>query len=137
MVVEDDLVAVHAGVHPCWADLPAVAAALNAAVGAHVHQQTDERIAFATEVRYCDSRGRRPLQDEPPPSAPFRPWDDFYTGSRTVVFGHWAQRGLVNKARLRGLDTGCVYGGALTAWIAEEDRLVQVPGWPEGSFSPE
>jgi hypothetical protein len=28
---------------------------------------------------------------------------------------------------LRGLDTGCVWGKALTAWIAGEDRLVSVP----------
>ena len=46
-----------------------------------------------------------------------------------VVFGHWARRGLVIQPRLRGLDTGCVYGGRLTAWIVEENRLVQVPGW--------
>ena len=42
----------------------------------------------------------------------------------TLVFGHWAQRGLVAERGVRGLDTGCVWGGRLTAWIAEEDRLV-------------
>jgi hypothetical protein len=26
-----------------------------------------------------------------------------------------------------GLDTGCVYGGHLTGWIAQEDRLVSIP----------
>jgi hypothetical protein len=34
--------------------------------------------------------------------------------------------GLVERVGLRGLDTGCVWGGALSAWIAEEDRVVQV-----------
>ena len=29
---------------------------------------------------------------------------------------------------LVGLDTDCVYGGELTAWILEEDRIVQVAG---------
>ena len=87
-----------------------------------------ERIEFATAVRYCDPEGRRPARDHPPPDPPFMPWDHFYRGERTVVFGHWARRGLVLRPRLRGLDTGCVYGGPLTAWIAEEDRLVQVPG---------
>ena len=127
--VEDDLVVVHAGLHPRWTDLQAIASALNAAVEAHIDGHPDERIEFATGVRYCDASGRRPPHDEPPPGPPFAPWDSFYRGDRTVVFGHWARRGLVREQRLRGLDTGCVYGGTLTAWIAEEDRLVQVPGW--------
>jgi bis(5'-nucleosyl)-tetraphosphatase (symmetrical) len=44
-----------------------------------------------------------------------------------VVFGHWARGGLVLRERVRGLDTGCVWGKQLTGWIAEEDRIVQVP----------
>ncbi len=43
-----------------------------------------------------------------------------------MVFGHWARGGLQVVGRVRGLDTGCVYGQKLTAWIAEEDRVVQV-----------
>ena len=54
------------------------------------------------------------------------PWDHFYLGGRIVVCGHWAARGLVVKERLRALDSGCVWGGSLTAWIAEEDRIVSV-----------
>ena len=50
-----------------------------------------------------------------------------YRGRRMVVGGHWAARGLVRGERVRGLDTGCVWGGHLTAWIAEEDRFVSVP----------
>ncbi len=132
MRVEDDLVLVHGGIHPSWDDLPAVAASLNAAVAGHVRRRPDERIVFATQVRYCDERGRRPARDEPPPGPPYRPWDDLYRGRRMVVFAHWARRGLVIGPRVRGLDTGCVYGRPLTAWIAEEDRVVQVPGWPLG-----
>jgi bis(5'-nucleosyl)-tetraphosphatase (symmetrical) len=97
-------------------------------VPAHVRGTHDERIAFAAEVRHCDAGGRRPAQDDPPPGLPFKPWDHWYGGPYTVVFGHWARRGLVAGARVRGLDTGCVYGGPLTAWIAEEDRFVQVAG---------
>ena len=44
-----------------------------------------------------------------------------------LVFGHWARKGLVHRTWVRGLDTGCVWGGRLTAWIAEDDRLVSVP----------
>ena len=127
--VEDDVVIVHAGLHPLWTDLPAVADALNSAIAAHVRTNTDARIQFVTEVRYCDAQGRRPARDDPPPEPPFVPWDQHYHGTRTVVFGHWARRGLVVRPRVRGLDTGCVYGGPLTAWIAEAEQLDQVPGW--------
>ena len=130
--VESDLVLVHAGLHPSWTDVAAIAPAINAALAAHIRGTRDERIQFATHVRYCDALGRRPRHDEPPPDPPFVPWDEHYRGRRTGVFGHWARRGLVVQPRLRGLDTGCVYGGPLTAWIAEEDRLVCVPGWNGG-----
>jgi bis(5'-nucleosyl)-tetraphosphatase (symmetrical) len=87
-------------------------------------------IDFATRVRYCTRDGQRPERDWPPPSAPFAPWYEFWeerADPRTVVFGHWARRGLVRRPRVVGLDTGCVWGKQLSAWIAEEDRLVSVP----------
>jgi bis(5'-nucleosyl)-tetraphosphatase (symmetrical) len=94
----------------------------------------DDEISFLLSARYCDPLGHRPKKDDPPPGPPFRPWDDFYKGKRKVIFGHWARRGLVRKQWVLGLDTGCVYGGKLSAWIQEEDRLVQVPAekayWP-------
>ena len=64
-------------------------------------------------------------------------WHEVYRppdGDKVLVFGHDAPGGLVQRRRadgspyLIGLDTGCVYGGELTAWILEEDRIVQVPG---------
>jgi bis(5'-nucleosyl)-tetraphosphatase (symmetrical) len=46
------------------------------------------------------------------------PWFDApqraSAGSR-IAFGHWSTLGLVNRADLLGIDTGCVWGGALTA----------------------
>jgi bis(5'-nucleosyl)-tetraphosphatase (symmetrical) len=128
MRIDDDLVVVHAGLHPRWTDVGAITEATSRGLRAHLSGRPDDRIAFATEVRHCDAAGRRPAVDDPPPGPPFMSWDHWYTGPLTVVFGHWARRGLVRAARIRGLDTGCVYGGALTAWIAEEDHFVQVPG---------
>ncbi len=113
--VFDDLVVIHAGLHPRWTE-------------DHLRALPVADIDYAVNVRYCDAAGTRPDSDWPPPGPPFRPWDDFYSGTKRVVFGHWARRGLVVRPRCVGLDTGCVYGGALTAWIAEEDRIVQVDG---------
>lgn len=45
------------------------------------------------------------------------PWFDLYQGHKLVIFGHWASRGLVFEDRVVGLDTGCVYGGALSALV--------------------
>lgn len=120
----DDLVCVHAGLHPAWRRPARELAACDPLT-------FDERSDFATRVRYCAADGSRPPADWPPPGPPFAPWYRHWQARtdepRTVVFGHWARQGLVNEPRVRGLDTGCVWGNALTAWIAEEDRLVSVP----------
>lgn len=119
----EDVVLVHAGLSPAWPDACAVLRGRDA-LG------TDADVSFALSARYCDERGTRPAQDWPVPPAPFRPWHEFWPPtpreSRTVVFGHWARAGLVRRKLVRGLDTGCVWGGELTAWIAEEDRCVSV-----------
>jgi len=55
------------------------------------------------------------------------PWYEEYRGEKLVVFGHWAQRGKpIVRANAIGLDTGCVYGEALTALVLPERRLVSV-----------
>lgn len=63
--------------------------------------------------------------------APFW-YDAGWQGPQTVVFGHDARRGLVRrefrgKAVAIGLDSGCVYGGMLSGWIALEDRILSIP----------
>jgi bis(5'-nucleosyl)-tetraphosphatase (symmetrical) len=120
----EDVLLVHAALHPRWRD-PAAELA-----GVDPLRPTRAAI-FAVRTRYCDPEGNVPANDRDAPGPPFRPWHEFYRpaehGGRTVVFGHWAAQGLVQQKHLRGLDTGCVWGHALTAWIAEEDRLVSVP----------
>ena len=57
--------------------------------------------------------------------------DHIVPDSGVLVFGHDAPFGLVEKRKsdgspcLIGLDSGCVYGNQLTAYILEEDRIVQ------------
>ena len=119
----DDAVLVHAGLHPSWTDPVAKLAGKDPL-------QPDADVDFATRARRCTSDGRRPASEDVDPGPPYRPWFEHHrpetVGGRTVVFGHWAMMGLVQRPGLRGLDTGCVWGGALSAWIAEEDRVVQV-----------
>ncbi|MBI4807448.1 MAG: symmetrical bis(5'-nucleosyl)-tetraphosphatase [Nitrosomonadales bacterium] len=44
----------------------------------------------------------------------------------TVIFGHWSALGLVHKKRLIALDTGCLWGGPMTAIRLEDRQLFQV-----------
>jgi len=57
-----------------------------------------------------------------------RPWYEDYLGRRLAVFGHWPRReGPLLWGNAVGLDTGCVYGGSLTALLLPERRFVSVP----------
>ena len=113
---------VHAGIHPTWSD---PVAQLEGADPLSPHPDTD----FVTRVRLCDSSGHRPEENGVSSSDRFEPWHRFVPreSGQTVVFGHWASQGLFIEPGLRGLDSGCVWGNSLTGWIAEEDRIVQVP----------
>jgi hypothetical protein len=55
------------------------------------------------------------------------PWYEAYTKDQLVVFGHWARSEPLIRPNAICLDTGCVYGGSLTALILPEQRLVSVP----------
>ena len=44
----------------------------------------------------------------------------------TVVFGHWSTLGLTLQPNVIGLDTGCVWGGKLTAVRLSDRALLQV-----------
>jgi bis(5'-nucleosyl)-tetraphosphatase (symmetrical) len=119
---------VHAGVHPRWDDLPALAARLDAQPHDDDWLNRDE-ISFMTRVRCCDRLGDRVKFTGRPGNAPppFRAWDRFYTGEDLIVHGHWAMRGYYRGPRTMGLDSACVYGGHLTAWCVDDDRIESVP----------
>ena len=59
------------------------------------------------------------------------PWYEAYTEERLIAFGHWARRDPIIRPNAIGLDSGCVYGGALTALILPERRLVSIPAAKE------
>ncbi len=57
------------------------------------------------------------------------PWFDHpqrRTRGTPIVFGHWSTEGLVMREDAIGLDTGCVWGGRLTALRLEDRALFQV-----------
>lgn len=122
--VHPDAYQIHAGLHPRWRDPAAELAGADP-----LHPSPAAR--FAVRARYTDAEGNLPERDDAPPGGPYVPWHALYRpeqhGGRTVVFGHWAMQGLLVRPHLRGLDTGCVWGKELTAWVAEEDRIVSVP----------
>ena len=54
------------------------------------------------------------------------PWYHVYHGDKVVLFGHWPAPEPRRGKKAIGLDTGCVYGYNLTAYIIESDSFVSV-----------
>ena len=142
---------VHAGVVPQWTlaltlSLAAeVAAALLRephALFAHMYGNEPDRwdarlagmerlrfiINVLTRLRLCSADGRVDitLKGRPPPGpSRLRPWFEHprrATRDVRVIFGHWSALGLVQRPGVVGLDTGCVWGGRLTALDLDVER---------------
>lgn len=89
-----------------------------------------------TRLRYCSADGVMDLKAKEGLGAVpdgFMPWFDVpgrRTADVTMVVGHWSTLGLVMRPDLMALDTGCVWGGQLTAVLLAADpisrSLVQV-----------
>lgn len=90
-----------------------------------------------TRMRMCnldgsmdfDYKGAPPL----PPihgKAKVLPWFELpnrQSAGTTIVFGHWSTLGLLIRPRLLALDTGCVWGGRLSAMRINDRKLIQIP----------
>lgn len=144
-VFEHGWLMVHAGVLPQWdlAQTLALAAELQAVLrspdwgdflhGMYGNQpdhwrdalQGTERLRVVvnalTRLRLCSAQGVMEFDSkEGAEAAPpgFMPWFDV-PGRRTagvpVAFGHWSTLGTVQRKDVLPLDTGCVWGGCLTA----------------------
>lgn len=144
-VGNDDLLMVHAGVLPSWSlgDVLALSSEVTsvlqgAALGEFLQtmygnepaQWRDTLTGSArlraivnalTRMRYCSADGTMEFDSkdasaEPP--AGFMPWFDVpsrKTAALTVAFGHWSTLGWVSRPDLIATDTGCVWGGCLSA----------------------
>lgn len=85
-----------------------------------------------TRLRMCNPKGHMALSVKSSPkdrTDDLIPWFDMpdrQTKDVTVVFGHWSTLGLMNRPDAICLDTGCVWGGHLTAMRLQDRRLIQV-----------
>jgi bis(5'-nucleosyl)-tetraphosphatase (symmetrical) len=136
---------VHAGIVPQWdaARTLALAAEVEAMLrGPGLHDflpqmygnqpdrwrddlQGIERLRFIvntlTRIRFCAADGTLEFDSKdgaataPPGYAPWFAHPGRASAGEPIAFGHWSTLGLVNEPTLLSLDTGCVWGGALTA----------------------
>jgi bis(5'-nucleosyl)-tetraphosphatase (symmetrical) len=82
-----------------------------------------------TRMRFCTRDGKmdfRAKGAKPPPG--YKPWFEWRPIEDTaLVCGHWSALGLKLSERLAALDSGCVWGGRLSALRLEDRQLYQIP----------
>jgi bis(5'-nucleosyl)-tetraphosphatase (symmetrical) len=151
----DDVLLVHAGVSPSWSleDAKHAASEVEAVLRGDdweaflstmygnqparwdAEMKLEDRLRFTvnclTRMRFVTADGSLQLkykgeQDHAP--AGICPWfeaKDRLPLSRRVVCGHWSALGLMLKEQVWALDTGCVWGGALTGIDLDSGQLYQ------------
>lgn len=149
---------VHAGVAPAWtqADTLALAAEVEAVLrgpdlpgflhemyGNEPARWSDaltgtDRLRFTvnalTRLRFCSADGTMDFKTKDGAGAApagFMPWFDVpgrQTAGTPIAFGHWSTLGLLDRPGLLGLDTGCVWGGQLTAAriLGSSHEIIQI-----------
>jgi bis(5'-nucleosyl)-tetraphosphatase (symmetrical) len=88
-----------------------------------------------TRMRLCTAGGRIDLAQKGPPDEARSPWRPWYlhrkraTRDTRIVFGHWSALGFHAGDNVLALDTGCVWGGTLTAIDLDDPdaRPISVP----------
>jgi bis(5'-nucleosyl)-tetraphosphatase (symmetrical) len=96
-----------------------------------------DRIAAAlsvmTRIRTILPNGRPlfgywgPVEEVPDAAKPWFEGSSIPAPGSTVVFGHWATLGIFHTPGVICLDSGCVYGGSLSAFRIEDGKIEQVP----------
>ena len=141
----ETLLLVHAGVLPAWSSAESLARAdevaavlrgpdlagfLQSMYGNTPDQWRDDLtgtdrlrviVNALTRLRFCSADGAMDFEStESASAAPpgLVPWFDVpgrQTAGTLIAFGHWSTLGWLNRSDLLGLDTGCVWGGCLSA----------------------
>jgi len=88
---------------------------------------------YLTRMRYCTRKGKMDLVSKGPQPIPdaitgkkVAPWFSHktrLTQGETIIFGHWASlEGITDDLQTIALDTGCVWGGAMTLYELESGK---------------
>ena len=89
-----------------------------------------------TRMRFCSHDGimefRASGAKGPPDRGPagYMPWyrvPGRRSASHSLIFGHWSALGFMQEKNLLALDSGCLWGGSLTAVRLEDQRVFQLP----------
>ncbi len=101
--------------------------------GASLLNSGDQAVAAAhalTRLRTCRPNGDPCFDFTGPPEAaprPCRPWYELRPGSeQRIVFGHWAALGYRRLSNCDALDSGCGWGGELTAVRLDDGNVFRV-----------
>lgn len=92
-------------------------------------------INYLTRMRFCDQEGKLDLKSKEATNKSgnknFKKWFKFPSklpSDCQVIFGHWAAlEGRVKKKHIHALDTGCVWGGTLTALCLDNWQTHSIP----------
>lgn len=99
------------------------------------HDRLRTIVNAMTRLRVCRADGSMDLdfRGEPDESrGESIPWFDMpgrRSTAHTIVCGHWSALGLRVTSSVVSLDSGCVWGRALTALRLEDRQVFQVPCW--------
>lgn len=155
-ILEDNYLIVHAGVLPQWraAQTRALAAEVETVLrspdwvsflrqmyGNQPARWSDDLqgmdrlrciVNALTRMRFCSADGAMELAASKGTEIAlpgFMPWFEVpgrLTDDVTMIVGHWSTLGLVMRPNLIALDTGCLWGGKLSAVCLEDRSLLQV-----------
>ncbi len=90
-----------------------------------------------TRLRICSADGemefkfKGELQNIPDGYQPWFELSHRASVNTPIVFGHWSALGLQHKNNVYSLDTGCLWGGHLSAMRLEDRQIFQVPCHPD------
>ena len=97
------------------------------------HERLRVIVNAFTRLRFCSADGAMELKEKRGPrhSLPgFAPWfahPERKSAGVTVLCGHWSTLDLMLAPNVMMLDSGCLWGGTLTAVRVDDGRLFQVP----------